>query len=113
MTGHWSAWKRFPDARRGEHIEAPIGPGVYQVQRVASGELIAFGHAASVAQALAGIRAPRSWTGLFGRDGGRTDELEYRVCGAASKADAKSIAEGIRNRRRVYWAWRLHGRRAA
>lgn len=115
MTRSWSSWKRFPNADRGEHIEAPIGPGVYEVRRMHSGELVAFGHAASVAQALANLPARsrgRSWGALFWRGAAPAEELEYRVCGVDTKAAAKSFAAGLRSRRHVYWSSRLSGRAA-
>jgi hypothetical protein len=115
MTRSWSSWKPFPDAGRGEHIEAPIGPGVYEVRRLHSGELVAFGHAASVAQVLASVPARsrgRSWGALFGRGAAAADPLEYRVCGVDTKAAAKSFAAGLRSRRHVYWSSRLAGRAA-
>ena len=61
MIGRWSIWKRFPDAFHGEHIKAPIGPGVYEVCHTTSGGQVAFGYAANVAQALSNIllAAPR------------------------------------------------------
>ena len=43
MIGRWMDWKRLPKAERGEHIEAPIGPGVYEVREAATGALFAFG----------------------------------------------------------------------
>ena len=52
MVQTWSSWKRFPDAQIGDHIEAPIGPGVYEVRHMLTGRLIAFGHAGNVANAL-------------------------------------------------------------
>ena len=33
MSDRWSDWKSFPDAYHGEYIQAPIGPGVYEVCR--------------------------------------------------------------------------------
>lgn len=114
MTRQWSSWKPFPDAGRGEHIEAPIGPGVYEVRRAGSGALVAFGHAASVAQALA-AQAPRKrpWTALFGRSAARAEPIEYRVCSMDSTAAAKSFADGLRSRRQTYMSSRLAGHRAA
>jgi hypothetical protein len=115
MTRHWSSWKPFPDAGRGEHIEAPIGPGVYEVQRAASGELVAFGHAASVAQALAALaprKRARRWMSLFGRSPARAEPLEYRVVSMDTTAAAKSFAEGLRSRRQTYMSSRLAGRAA-
>jgi hypothetical protein len=116
MTRHWSSWKPFPEAGRGGHIEAPIGPGVYEVRRVGSGELVSFGHAASVAQALATMALrtrPRPWAALFGRGAKRAEPLEYRVCSVDTTAAAKSFADGLRSRRQTYMSWRLAGRRAA
>jgi hypothetical protein len=52
MIGRWAEWRRFPRAERGEHIEAPIGPGIYEVRETATVALFAFGSADSVARAL-------------------------------------------------------------
>ncbi len=27
-----SSWKRFPDVGTGGHLDAPVGPGVYEVR---------------------------------------------------------------------------------
>ena len=32
MISTWSEWKRYPRAERGENIEAPISPGIYEVR---------------------------------------------------------------------------------
>lgn len=58
MIGNWTTWKQFPSAERGEHIEAPIGPGVYEVRDMATGDLMAFDAAANVAHALSALRKP-------------------------------------------------------
>jgi hypothetical protein len=116
MTRQWSNWKPFPDAGRGEHIEAPIGPGVYEVRRAGNGELVAFGHAASVAQALAALaprKRARSWMILFARHAARPEPIEYRVCSMDTTAAAKSFANGLRSRRQTYMSSRLTGPRAA
>ena len=56
MVQTWSNWKRFPDAQSGEHVEAPIGPGVYEVRHTMTGRVVAFGHSANVANALADLK---------------------------------------------------------
>lgn len=28
----WSDWKSFPDPRKGEYLNAPLGSGVYQLR---------------------------------------------------------------------------------
>ena len=82
MIGRWAEWKRFPKAERGEHIEAPIGPGIYEVREASTGALFAFGSADSVAQILAGLTTRpgsfKSWLGLG--EGAGNLNLEYRTC---------------------------------
>ena len=39
MISTWSEWKRYPRAGRGENIEAPISPGIYEVRYAGSGAL--------------------------------------------------------------------------
>lgn len=103
MSGFWTSFKPFPDADRGENIEAPIGPGVYEVRRISSGDVVAFDHAPNVATALSALQqtTPRGW--LFGRHRNDVHDLEYRTCAAATKADAKAIATRLRGRREVFW----------
>ncbi len=97
MIGRWSSWKPFPDVSRGGHIEAPIGPGMYEVCHVETGEQIAFGYSKNVAEALSKVvlsPGSRSWP--FFRIGIRprfaSSEIEYRTCPAGSLADAKTGA---------------------
>jgi len=104
MIGRWTDWKRFPKAERGEQLEAPIGPGIYEVRDASTGALFAFGSADSVAQALAGLTAKpgsfKSWLG-FG-DGISSLNLEYRTCATSTKAEAKIAAEGMIDRRETW-----------
>lgn len=108
MIGRWAEWKRFPKAGRGEHIEAPIGPGIYEVRETATGALFAFGAADSVAQTLAGLSARpgsfrssfKSWLG-FG-EGVDNLNLEYRTCATSTRADARIAAEGMIDRRETW-----------
>jgi hypothetical protein len=104
MIGRWTEWKRFPRAERGEHIEAPIGPGIYEVREASTGALFTFGAAESVAQALAALAfPPRSLTSWF-RSGGTVNapDLEYRTCATSTKAEARTAAEGMVNRREAW-----------
>jgi hypothetical protein len=106
MIGRWSNWKRFPDATNGEHVEAPIGPGVYEVCHAATGEQVAFGHAANVAEALSNLPGPANWRGWpFFRRAARSRypvaELEYRTCAAGSAHEARLAAEQLLGRRQA------------
>ena len=99
----WTNWKPFPDPRSGASIEAPIGPGVFEVRRISSGDVVAFDHAANVARALASIAAAGPRTRLFARQRTDAGDLEYRTRAAATRVDAKSIAARLNNQRRTYW----------
>ena len=64
MVTPWGTWKPFPDPRSGQHLDAPIGPGVFEVRHTGTGEQIAFGHSKSVAQSLA-ILMPKPASGFL------------------------------------------------
>jgi hypothetical protein len=95
MISTWSEWKRYPRAGRGENIEAPISPGIYEV-RFAGTDAVD-----NVAQALSQLTVgSKSW---FGRRGAESvPDLEYRTCATSSKADAKAAAERMIGRRETY-----------
>jgi hypothetical protein len=101
MISKWSEWKRYPRAARGENIEAPISPGLYEVRFAGSGALHSFGAVDNVAQALSML--PVSTKSWFTRRGPTdTPDLEYRTCATSSKADAKAAAERMIGRRETY-----------
>jgi hypothetical protein len=101
MISTWSEWKRYPRVGRGENLEAPITPGIYEVRFTASGALHSFGAVDNVAQALALLpAASKSWFGR--RAPAETPDLEYRTCATSSKADAKAAADRMIGRRETY-----------
>jgi hypothetical protein len=101
MISTWSEWKRYPRAERGENIEAPISPGIYEVRHAATGALFSFDAVENVASALAML--PVSTKSWFGRRGPAVvPELEYRTCATSSKADAKAALERMVGRRDTY-----------
>ena len=113
MAGQtWSNWKTFPNASRGDSVEAPIGPGVYEVRHAPTGSLIAFGHSGNVAGSLAEIKVDGGeggWKSLFRRALPKPNvmELEYRTCATASRAEARSAAARLKALRQSYWRNRM------
>ncbi|MDP1582731.1 MAG: hypothetical protein Q8M18_04800 [Bradyrhizobium sp.] len=100
MISTWSEWKRYPRAGRGENIEAPISPGIYEVRVAGTGALHSFGAVDNVAQALALLPVgSKSW---FGRRPTIMPDLEYRTCATSSKAAAKAAVERMIGRRETY-----------
>ena len=64
MISTWSEWKRYPRPGRGENIEAPITPGIYEVRIAGTGALHSFDAVDNVAQALAQLPVgSKSWFG--------------------------------------------------
>ncbi len=101
MISTWSEWKRYPRPGRGENIEAPISPGIYEVRVAATGALHSFGAVDNAAQALSLLPVGgKSWFGR--RDASGSPDLEYGTCAPPSKADAKAAAERMIGRRETY-----------
>ena len=101
MISTWSEWKRYPRAARGENIEAPISPGIYEVRLAGTGALHSFGAVDNVAQALSQLTiGSKSWFGR--REPTESPDLEYRTCATSTKADAKAAAERMIGRRETY-----------
>ncbi len=99
----WSDWKTYPNAARGENIEAPIGPGLFEVRETVSGALFAFDSVDNIALALAAITTPPSRFGAwFSRRPGALPQLEYRIWATPTKAAAKAAAERMIGRRETY-----------
>jgi hypothetical protein len=112
MVQTWSSWKRFPDAQSGGHVEAPIGPGVYEVRHMMTGRVVAFGHAGNVANALADLKldgGASTFSRLFRKQPlvSRVSDLEYRTCAAASRAEAKTAAQRLIGLRQAAWRRRM------
>jgi hypothetical protein len=112
MVQTWSNWKRFPDAQSGEHVEAPIGPGVYEVRHTMTGRVVAFGHSANVANALADLKlndGVSAFSRLFRKQPlvSRVADLEYRTCAATSRAEAKTAAQRLLGLRQTAWRRRM------
>ena len=101
MISTWSEWKRYPRPGRGDNIEAPISPGIYEVRFAGTGGLHSFGAVDNVAQALSMLPVgTKSWFGR--RDTSGMPDLEYRTCATTTKADAKAAAERMIGRREAY-----------
>jgi hypothetical protein len=107
MIARWTEWKSFPDAYHGEYIQAPIGPGVYEVCQTETRERVAFGCSHNVVETLTDLLKPGKIEkrSFFRRPRRRyaTGELEYRTWALASLADAKVAVGQIVGRRDALW----------
>ncbi len=111
----WSGWKRFPDMESGEHVDAPLGPGVYEVRHTLTGRVIAFGHTANVANALADLKlngGAGTFARLFRKQPlvSHVADLEYRTCAVGTRAEARVTAHRLLGLRQTAWRRRMeHG----
>src|SRR3954451_22513713 len=107
----WTSWKRFPDAHSGGLVEAPIGPGVYEVRHVDTGEVIAFGHSGSVANAIGELKINGRaglWAKLFQRSASiPVNDRECRTVAPASRSEAMTPASRLKGLRQQYWRRRM------
>ena len=85
MTDRWTGWKSFPDDYHGEYIQAPMGPGLYEVCRASTREQIAFGCTRNVANSLCDCLKPRGLRKWLSFRRGR--ELRHRRAGIPDLAD--------------------------
>lgn len=118
MVQTWSAWKRFPDAQSGGVVEAPIGPGVYEVRHTMTGRVVAFGSTSNVANAISELKVNggvSAFARFFGKAPlvSRVNDLEYRTYATASRADAKTAASRLQSLRQSAWRRRLDNGMAA
>lgn len=112
MVQTWSAWKRFPDAYSGGVVEAPIGPGIYEVRHTMTGRVVAFGSASNVANAISDLKVNggvSAFARFFGKQPlvSQVNDLEYRTFATASRAEAKTAASRMQGLRQSAWRRRL------
>jgi hypothetical protein len=113
MSMAWTSWRTFADPRSGLPLDAPAGPGVFEVRHMATGAQVAFAVSADVAASLATLIQPQA-SGLLSiftrkRITYRAVDLEFRVCATASLKGARAEEDRLDGLRRAY----MHRRKAS
>jgi len=101
MTDRLTGWKSFPDDYHGEYIQAPMGPGLFEVCRASTREPVAFGCTRNVADSLSDVlksRGLRKWLSFRRQRSYDIGELEYRTWPTATVSDARRVVGLIRDR---------------
>lgn len=101
----WSAWRRFPDPRKGEYLYAPFGPGVYELRHQSTGEPILLGQGKNVAYRMSSL-LPAPWgQGHRSNEDKRSyvmehiQDVEYRTLACASEEQAKHRERWLKQNR--------------
>jgi hypothetical protein len=90
----WSEWRRFPDPQRLDCLHAPFGPGVYELRRAASRELVLAGCGKNCAHRMTSLLPSPIGQGTRDNADKRNyvlehlADIEYRTCACVSKKAA-------------------------
>lgn len=101
MNIGWSAWRPFPDPRKGDMLVAPIGPGCFEI-RHSSGKLVLFGACSHTARRISSLLPKPIGTGAredaerCGYCLAHIDDLEYRTLACATKPEALLAEQTLR-----------------
>jgi len=93
----WSEWAAFPDPRKKEFLYAPMGPGVYELRRKDTGELVLHGSGKNCAYRMTSLLPATLGQGTRKNQGKRDyvmehlTQLEYRCCACDTEAEARSV----------------------
>jgi hypothetical protein len=85
---------------------------VYEVRHTLTGRVVAFGHSGNVVAALMELKlngGAGAFARLFGRQPPvtRVADLEYRICAAATRAEARTTAQRLLGLRQTAWRRRI------
>jgi len=93
----WSGWAPFPDPRKMEYIHAPFGPGVYELRRVDTKQLVLRGQGGNCAYRMTSL-LPRPFGQGTRNNSSKRDyvyanlsQIEYRSCPCGTKDEAKKL----------------------
>ena len=98
MEERWASWRSFRIAERGDYIEAPLGPGVFEIRRASDRTSTKLGSTRNVAQALANyvVRGKRRRLFFWTREPYATGELEYRFWSVGTLSGAKKTLRDVK-----------------
>ena len=97
----WSEWRCFPDPGAEGRLDAPFGPGVYELRNC--DQLVYVGESRTVAYRMTSL-LPKSCGGAGTRKNrclreyvaGHLRDIEYRTRACATKAEARRIEQEMR-----------------
>src|SRR4051794_16385067 len=95
VMSKWSVWRSFPDPREGGYLNAPFGPGVYQIRNRLTAEMVLFGRGANCAARMTSLLPKPLGTGTRNNTAKRDyvlshlKDLEYRCFPCTSSRHAE------------------------
>ncbi len=117
MEERWASWRSFENSELSGYLEAPVGPGVYEIRQTSDRALVKLSFTTNIAHELSIFLARGKgsqflfWTHTPYANG----ELEYRFWSVNTRAKAKTTLRQIKEQRanaNQERAWRVQGRGA-
>lgn len=98
----WSDWKSFPDPRKGEYINAPLGSGVYQLRNKKTNGYVLFGTSKHLAHRMTSLLPKPHGAGTRNNEDKQNyvlsniQDIEYRTISFINNDDAKRFETYIK-----------------
>ncbi|SCH90614.1 hypothetical protein [uncultured Bacteroides sp.] len=98
----WSDWKSFPDPRKGEYINAPLGSGVYQLRNKKTNRYVLFGTSKHLAHRMTSLLPKPYGAGTRNNEDKQNNvlsniqDIEYRTMSFINNDDAKQFETYIK-----------------
>ena len=99
---NWKDWKPMPYPENCRRIEAPLGPGVYQIRNKTTKQLIQFGIGIECQKRMRSLFPAPFGTGKRNNADKRTyilqnwKDIEYRTLETSTREEAKIIEDNLK-----------------
>lgn len=108
ITMRWTRWRAFPDPTKGQYLNAPFGPGVYELRNVKANRKVLFGKGKHVARRLTSILPAPVGGGTRNNTGKRQyvlahlSDIQYRTLACPTPEAATAEENKLRANRAEY-----------
>lgn len=98
----WSKWRMFPDPKKGDFIHAPFGPGIYELRRSDTRELVLVGIGKNCAHRTTSLLSRPLGAGTRNNSAKvkyvttNLAKIEYRCLACSSREQAQKIETELR-----------------
>lgn len=98
---NWSEWQPFPAAETNQFLDAPAGPGLYELRNKRTNEYVLVGKSIEVAHRMRSLLPPPYGRGTRNNESKRQyvldniGDIEYRTLACTTEDEAKAIEKQL------------------